>query len=43
MKKLLIALLLALCAVATPDCYDFSVTSPKEDYFEFLPKLLFYG
>jgi len=29
--------------LATPDCYDYSVTTLREDYFEFLPKMLFYG
>lgn len=30
-------------SMATPDCYDFSVTSINDNYFEFLPKMLFYG
>ena len=28
---------------ATPDCYDFSVTTMNTTYFEMLPELLFYG
>ena len=43
MKSLLISALLLSLAAATPDCYDFSVTSPQSDYFELLPQMLFYG
>ncbi len=35
--------LLSSIAIATPDCYDFSVTEKREDYMDMLPKLLFYG
>lgn len=38
----LFSVLLALVS-ATPDCYDYSVTTLSEDYFEVLPKMLFYG
>ena len=37
------SLLLILRVTATPDCYDFSVSNLRDDYFEVLPKLLFYG
>ena len=37
------SLLLILRVTATPDCYDFSVSNIRDDYFEVLPKLLFYG
>ena len=42
MQTLTILSLLILSVVATPDCYDFSVTSKKTDYLEVLPSLLFY-
>ena len=28
---------------ATPDCYDFSVTTLNTTYFEMLPEVLYYG
>ena len=34
---------LAAFVTATPDCYDYSVTTISEDYFDLLPKMLFYG
>lgn len=46
MKSMLIAAAAALMVavtLATPDCYDFSVTTLEENYFELLPKMLFYG
>jgi hypothetical protein len=43
MKLFVLALMLAGAAWATPDCYDYSVTTLRTDYFEMLPKLLYYG
>ena len=43
MKLILLSLALLAGVLATPDCYDFSVTTRREDFFEPLPKLLFYG
>lgn len=34
---------LSSVTLATPDCYDFSVTEKREDKMDLLPKLLFYG
>lgn len=42
MKLFILAALLST-VFATPDCYDYSVTTLRQDYFEVLPKLLFYG
>lgn len=41
--KLCVILSLSLLSSATPDCFDFSVTTHLSEYFDFLPKLLFYG
>ncbi|TNV84657.1 hypothetical protein FGO68_gene14300 [Halteria grandinella] len=44
MKSTLLILSAALALVsAAPDCYDYSVTTPSADYFDMLPKMLFYG
>lgn len=43
MKLLVLALLIATTVWATPDCYDYSVTTLRKDYFEVLPLLLYYG
>lgn len=43
MKLLVLALLAATTVWATPDCYDFSVTTLSTSYFEVLPTLLYYG
>jgi hypothetical protein len=43
MKLIILALALLSTVLATPDCYDYSVTTLRDDYFEILPKLLFYG
>ena len=43
MKLILLTAAVLSVAYATPDCYDFSVTTLRYDYFETLPKLLFYG
>ena len=43
MKLLVLALILATTVLATPDCYDYSVTTLRTDYFEVLPLLLYYG
>ena len=44
MKSIIALLAIAFVSqtLATPDCYDFSVTE-KVDNFEFLPKILYYG
>jgi hypothetical protein len=43
MKKLLLLAGLFYLALATPDCYDFSVTELRDDYIEVLPLLIYYG
>jgi hypothetical protein len=43
MKLIILASAVLSMVLATPDCYDFSVTTLREDFFEPLPKLLFYG
>jgi hypothetical protein len=43
MRLILLAAAVLSSAFATPDCYDFSVTTLNTEYFEVLPKLLFYG
>jgi hypothetical protein len=43
MKLIILVLALLSTVLATPDCYDYSVTTLRDDYFEVLPKLLFYG
>jgi hypothetical protein len=45
MKSTILLLSAAALAIvsATPDCYDFSVTTQSEDFFDMLPKMLFYG
>lgn len=42
MKSLFITALLFVLSRATPDCYDFSVTTLQDNTFELLPKMLFY-
>lgn len=45
-STILIPLALAAFAhltLATPDCYDFSVTTAQDSFFEMLPKMLYYG
>ena len=43
MKLILLSVALLSTVLATPDCYDVSVTTKREDFFEPLPKLHFYG
>ena len=43
MKSILITAILAYSALATPDCYDFSVTKLKRDYMEVLPLMIYYN
>jgi hypothetical protein len=40
---LILALLFASQVIATPDCYDYSVTRKRTDYMEFLPLVMFYN
>lgn len=40
---LLLGALLASSVLATPDCYDFTVTSLNKDYMEFLPMMAYYN
>lgn len=40
---LILALLLITETLATPDCYDFSVTRKRADFMEFLPLVMFYN
>ena len=42
MKTFIFVFLLAFQVIATPDCYDFTVTTIKKNYMELLPLLLFY-
>jgi hypothetical protein len=39
----LFSALFSSLVTCTADCYDFSVTTMNDTYFEFLPQLLFYG
>ena len=41
--KLSLAILLVSLAAATPDCYDFSVTTMNTTYMEVLPEMLYFG
>lgn len=41
--KLAILAALASLALATPDCYDFSVTTMNTTYMEVLPEMLYFG
>jgi len=43
--KAILPILAALTSVAlaTPDCYDFSVTTLNSTYMEVLPTMLYYG
>ena len=44
MKSILYYLALTTALVmATPDCYDKSVTALRQDYMDVLPQMLFYG
>ena len=40
---LIIAAVLLSSVLATPDCYDFSVTQVKANYLEILPTLLYFN
>ena len=42
MKAILLAILV-YSALATPDCYDFSVTKLNRDYMEVVPLFLYYN
>jgi hypothetical protein len=40
---LIIAVLLLSSVIATPDCYDYSVTAVAPNYMEILPMFLYFG
>ena len=41
--NLIIAAVLLSSVLATPDCYDFSVTQVKQNYLEILPTFLYFN
>ena len=43
MMKLLSFAFIAYSALATPDCYDFTVTKLKKDYMEIVPLMAYYN
>ena len=40
---LILAAILASSVLATPDCYDFTVTQLRKDYTEILPLMVYYN
>lgn len=43
MKAILLAAIWAYSALATPDCYDFTVTKLNRKYMEVVPLFLYYN
>ncbi len=42
-STLIIAAVLLSSVLATPDCYDYSVTQIKPNYMEILPTILYFN